>query len=137
MEVFNNKYCVLSYADKSQTLDQIWSAETENMTIEDYKNIQLNTVKQFKDNCAKRIYVYLKDFRWPIVPDIQIWTNYNIIKPLINANILKISYIVPEEFITQLSMEQTLEEDEEQKFPYKYFTNEKEARDWLLFQKNL
>ncbi len=132
MEVFRNKYCALSYTEKSQTLDQIWSAETENMTLEDYKNVQLNTVKLFEYNCAKRIYVYLKDFRWAITPDVQIWTNDNIIKPLVKAGILKISYIVPKDLIAQLSMEQTLEEDTEQKFPYKYFTTENEARNWLL-----
>lgn len=132
MEVFNDKFCVLSYMNESQTLNQIWSSETDKMTFEDYKNVQLNTVKHFKESKAKYIYVYFKDFSWRITPTVQTWTNEHIIKGLIEAGIVKISYIVPEDFIANLSMEQTLEEDEEQVFPYEYFSDEKEAREWLL-----
>ena len=46
-------------------------------------------------------------------------------------NLIKFAQINSEEFITQLSIEQ-VQDDAEGNYQKKHFTNEKEAKEWLL-----
>ena len=131
MELFKNKYCILSNNEQNKIFDQIWSENTEYMSDENYKEIQLKTIDLFKKKLAKKMFIDVKKFNFPIVPDLQKWTVENIINTLANAGILKIAYLAPTELFSQVSIEQTLKEDEEQIFPYKYFDKKESAMEWL------
>ncbi len=131
MDLFKNRYCTLSFNEMTGILDQLWTEDTQKMSIEEYQEIQKSTVSMFEQHQAKGIFVDLKKFRWGIAPPMQIWTNKNVIEPLVSAGIKKISYTVPEELVAELSVQQTLEENEDLNFPYQYFSEERLARIWL------
>lgn len=71
-----------------------------------------------------------------ISPELQQWHAKNIstqiAKTLPNPELLKVAIVVSEDFISQLSIEQTLEEHATTGEISRYFEDECEAREWLL-----
>ncbi len=113
-------------------LEQIWENEEENMTTEDYKNdmknyLNLVTAYNFKLNL-----INTKFFGYFITPEVQAWVDENIFT--ITKNIVeKIAFVVPTDIVSQISIEQTMEEANA--LGYKkvaYFNTNEEARIWLL-----
>ena len=73
----------------------------------------------------------ISDFEFIIAPDLQIWTNDNIIVKLLEAGLQKIAYVSSPDLFAQISVEQTLDEDIAQDFPSAQFKTIDDAMDWL------
>lgn len=86
----------------------------------------------FKDTRAAKMYVDMKDFQFTIIPELQTWSNEKIITEFIKGGIKKIAYLVSTSIFTQISVEQAIDEDKTGEFPYKFFDNEKSAKEWLV-----
>lgn len=67
-------------------------------------------------------------------PALQEWQNDNVGKKVVEAlgDYPKTAFIQSEDFITQLSFEQTMDETDETSGLVRYFDNELDAKSWLL-----
>ena len=79
---------------------------------------------------AKAVLIDLRQFAYTVSPDEQIWIDTQIVT--IEQNIInKQAILSPEEFIAELSVEQTMEEENAQSLTIAFFSTEKEAIEWL------
>ena len=131
MEVFKNEYATLAYNMKNEILEQIWNQASANMKDEDYKMLQNKTLTAFGEYKASKMYVDINNLHFTISPELQRWTNEQIVQGLISHGIEKIAYKVSTDIFAQISVEQALEEDNTQKFPARFFEDEFSAFNWL------
>lgn len=93
-------------------------------------------VKTFGDiieeNKPSGITADTREFLFTMTPDIQKWTAETFFPRVMNAGCKKYALQVSADVFTQVSVEQTIEEDHQQSFITKYFEDPEKARDWLL-----
>jgi hypothetical protein len=71
------------------------------------------------------------NFFFPIEPTLQIWVAETILPKIAEAGCKKIAFLTSEDFVAQLSVEQTMEERDDLSFQVRYFLSESEAFSWL------
>lgn len=76
------------------------------------------------------------NFRYAIAPDTQEWINEHIFSLYATLGFAKLALLSSKDYISNLSLEQTMECDTTNAFVTKFFTNEKEAKYWLLSSHN-
>jgi len=140
--LLENKYCSV-YLDLNLNLfEQYWHSESIHMEEEDYKETHLNIRNHLLSNTytphlhPHRFFLDNRLNFFVISPELQEWHAENISIPIAealpNPDLLKVAIIVSEDFISQLSIEQTLEENPSTGEYTKYFQEESQAREWLL-----
>jgi len=132
MEVYKSKYWSIYYDEVHKMLNPDWDEKSSELTdllykqeMEQYTQI----VEKYRPgkaliNCMKMFYVI------PI--DVQEWTNKNLFPRILAAGVNKVAIILPADIITQLSLEQVMEESMGVKFTTKYFSDSQIAKDWLI-----
>lgn len=136
--LLENKYCSI-YLDLDLNLfEQYWHSESSDMEEEDYKEPHL-IMRNHLLGKAYAPHLFFLDNRlnfFVISPELQQWHAKNIstkiAETLPNPELLKVAIVVSEDFISQLSIEQTLEEHATTGEISRYFEDEHEAREWLL-----
>jgi hypothetical protein len=73
-----------------------------------------------------------REFDFVILKDMQCWIQDNIISVLNEVGIQKWAVITTPEFISQVSIEQTIEAKKNNNFQAQYFDTEEDAMNWLL-----
>ena len=136
--LLENQYCSI-YVDLDLNLyEQYWHSESTHMVEEDYQEIHLH----IQDHLVSHAYPlrgFFLDNRenfFVISPELQAWHAENVSAKLEaalpNARELKVAIVVSEDFISQWSIEQTMEENAISGEVSGYFQDEHEAREWLL-----
>lgn len=134
MEVYKSKYLVLNYYEIDNYIEMIWLPETFYMNAEDYKKEFRKYVEIITQYKPKAVLPDTIDMKFTISPKLQEWTNKHIFTFSLSIGLDKAAFVVSEDFISQLSIEQTMDENEGKKFKTKYFTNKEDARNWILTQ---
>ncbi len=67
-----------------------------------------------------------------IIPKIQEWFVTDIFTAYENAGVKRNAFVESEEIFISISIEQTIEENENSTFETMYFDNENDAMKWLL-----
>ena len=129
--VYESEYMQLYFNSENKVIEEKWHETTKKMRAKEFKKEILTTLKYMRDNNAELYLVDTKNFIFTISVEIQEWMHKNFIVPFIQAGIKKAAFVMPEELITQLSIEQTTEEDTQNKFKRDFFTSKKEALKWL------
>ena len=132
---FTNRF----YDESKALMLSIWKPSTEAMTEIGYKQEMLLAVEHIRKHPTKYFLVYTQNFRYIISPDLQLWTVKNIAEPIVQLGVERLAYVVPHEFISSLSVEQTIEETKyvrgNRAYQFSYFEEENEAIKWLLEEK--
>jgi hypothetical protein len=102
------------------------------MTEEEYKQEFLNYLDIILKVRPKKIIPDTRNMFFPIAPELQEWTNQTIFPPSLEMGLNKAAFVISQEMIAQLSIEQTMEEHEGVKFITRYFDNKEEAKEWIL-----
>jgi len=131
----NNKYLEIHFHTETKTIELKWFSETTNMDENDYKRILLRLagfVEQYK---AKKWLGDTSQFAFPINPQLQEWTALEFNSKLVKTGLQKMALVLPEEFISQLSVGQTVDEMEvkghENQFITNHFSDVTSAKAWL------
>lgn len=133
-----NKYFE-AYFDKSLGLYELhWLEASQDMTEEEYKTLILQQIQIIKENDLFDVWQYqLLDNRFnffTMPPSLQEWQDEHIGKSILEAlgDYPKTAFIQSEDFSSQFSFEQTMDETNETNGMVKYFDNVAEAKSWLL-----
>ncbi|WP_045114620.1 hypothetical protein [Microscilla marina] len=134
----SNKYFT-AYFDVDLCLIEVyWQEESSDMTDDDYKELMGGVIQRMLDNNYLPLLRYqLLDNRsnlFTMSPELQEWQNEHVGKKVVEAigDYPKTAFIQSEDFITQLSFEQTMEETDETSGLVRYFDNVIDAKSWLL-----
>ena len=132
-EIYNSYGMIVSYLEETSFFKQSFTPETKNWTDNSYKEQFEEYAKLIREYKPLYIIVDTQNFMFSVIPEIQVWQS-NYINPLISEiGVKKIAMLMNDDFITQISIEQTLEENEENNsWETKFFSNEDEAITWLL-----
>ncbi|HAS39313.1 MAG TPA: hypothetical protein DCS93_02485 [Microscillaceae bacterium] len=140
--IIENKYTSIFFDEDLELYEQYWYPESEDMEEEEYKE----TITYMLEYITEKNYVLLnylldnRDFLFSMSPEMQEWQASNVASVLVkllekqgqSPQDIKTAIITSEDFISQLSIEQAMEENEVSELTTRYFEDEQEAREWLL-----
>jgi len=132
MEVYNSKFLHLSFFPEEEIIEMTWLPATERMTEDDYKQTSLEYLDVFLKFCPQIAIADTRTLLFPIIPELQAWTNHTIIPKCMQAGLKRIAIVINQDMILQLSVEQIMQEDEASKFQTHYFASKEAARAWCL-----
>lgn len=134
MEIlFQNIYLKLFYDSKHHLLFDEWTPETELMMEEEFKELILLRLKFIKEKKVKVALTNTKDFAFPVHPELQDWLIANSNQVEIEYGLEKHSFVMPQNFIANLGMNQFIDEvDERRLLDTAYFADIENAKQWLL-----
>ncbi|OJJ22346.1 hypothetical protein BKI52_06590 [marine bacterium AO1-C] len=129
--VFENEF-VESFVDQEKGIYcYYWKSANRAMTPEQYQaeiTRQANYILQFKPKFV------LVDFRasgFIIDPDLQGFVTQSLFQNLINVGTQKLAIIQTEDYILQLSVIQTVNEQKNTQYITQYFSSVEEAEEWF------
>ncbi len=133
MEKIHESEFINIFYDKEKSFFEFKFNDLSEMEDDTFKK-ELETQAELTEKYnPERFLFHSKNFNFAITPEVQEWTDKNIFPRYINAGVKKFAYIFSSDMISQLSIEQVMDENEASKgFQTKYFDNEKEAKEWLF-----
>lgn len=131
MEVYRSDYQVITHISDLSLLEAVWLPESKNMGEEDYKIELRKQVELVKQYGIKRELFDTKNFAFAITPELQAWTDEEIYSAKHELGVVQFALVVSEEMISQLSLEQAMEEGKAHEFKPRFFTSAQEAKEWF------
>ncbi|OJJ23015.1 hypothetical protein BKI52_01290 [marine bacterium AO1-C] len=141
VSIVESKYTSMYYDTEKKLFEQYWYPESTHMTEEEYKHIHLSWVQKLIKH-RYEIYFFLLDNRknsFVMPRELQKWHDEKITQVVIahlpDPTKIKSAVVASEDFLSQLAIEQTVKENEEVNSFVYYFSDIREARDWIMRQK--
>ncbi|EAY25973.1 hypothetical protein [Microscilla marina] len=109
-------------------------SETLHMSESEFKTLLLKWRASIFETKPRLVLVDNRELQYPISPELQLWMVENITTPILEMpSVDKFCVIVPQEFISHLSMNQLTEEVNQviKQNPVRHFDNLTEAMAWL------
>lgn len=130
MKIFESEYLQIDYESNKKIFISTWT-NSENLVDEILQNHLLSYKELVAEYQPKG--VFIKNFNYPIIPQMQTWITENIDNHPSQESIEKVAFLVSPEFYAQLSLEQFVGESNKAtpKLTNRFFINEKEALDWF------
>ena len=128
MEVYSSHILKIDYNPQKQLLT-IKRYDLKNN--EEYKESVLLIAGKIERYKPKKILVDLKDFSFPIHPEIQNWSTEIFTKLAIKIGVEKTAYLMTEDFATRIALENMIEEAKKSGVNILYTTSKEEAQKWL------
>jgi hypothetical protein len=132
--LYTNKFVEVHHNAHDQAIESTWFDTTETMHGEDYKDILLKNTEFVRSLKLINYVASMHDFKFNIVPKLQDWVANQYAPELYKAGILRYAIVVSEEFISNLSIEQAVDEVNDKNremFVIKYFKDIESARAWF------
>jgi len=132
MEIYHDDFWTISFDNEHSIITAEWSENSLNLTDDIYK-LKMEKYTQFIEQYkAQKALANCLKLGFVISPSVQEWTNNVLFPRILAVGQHSVAVVLPNEFITQLSLEQILEEEKGQKFVSRYFDNAQDARTWLI-----
>lgn len=131
MILHSSNYVEIIYEKNNSLIIDKFLSTTDKMKTEDFKKEMLIFVEKCEEYKPERELVYLLDMKYAIIPEVQEWMN-NKIFPKYKNIIKRMAFLMPEDLLSQMSVEQTMEEETGEGFTQAYFDGEQKARKWLM-----
>lgn len=133
MIIFKTPYREVEYIATHGLILNHWTEECANLTDEllkkDFEGYVEKVITLYK---PELIYHNVSKAYYPMNPDLQNWINTNVNAKAIAYGARKFAFVLPEDIFTQISIQQTVEEDVvKNKVAIAYFDEEPKAIQWL------
>jgi hypothetical protein len=127
--LFANDFISIEYMPEIGVVRATWTKKTSEMYTEDFQTCIKEIWKAVREKLPKGFMGDTRNFGFTIPPETQEWYGTNIKDTF--SNTPKIAMLMSSEFISQLSIEQTIEEDKNTGVTTRYFDDENQALQWL------
>lgn len=129
MEIFKSDYKTTEYDEHLSVIINRWTdVPMDDSIFQEEILIWLDFIEQYR---PIGLVADTKKFNFLISVEMQEWTNTVVFPRIIAAGVEKFALVVSEDIITQLALEQTMDEEKTGAFVSKYFENEADALKWL------
>ena len=129
--LFTNIYVTYYFDSENSCVEEHWKKETEQMTSEGIKDAMNALCMIFENHHASAFLSNAKDFYFRISPPMQKWIDDTVAPVAIKNGMKKIARVLSDDFISQLSLEQFVEEQRTASVRNKFFKTLDEARLWI------
>lgn len=130
-DLYTSKYVTHALDEKSSIMFTYWLSETHEMTEEEYKVEALTQKELMETHKVKYQYADIQSFAFTISLELQEWTNHNVFVDRYEEY-EKTAIIISQDYIAQLSVELTIDENSYVPVNVKYFAEKEKAMNWLL-----
>ena len=130
-QIFRNNYLNIQIDQQNSIFYWEWSRETYRMSEDDFVKYSNKILEFVLQNQCKYGVENAIDFRFIISPDIQKLIAQRVIEKG-RGSFKKLAHVVSSDFVSKLSVEQLWKEYERYNFQERYFSDTKEAMDWVL-----
>ena len=134
MEIYKSKYIIRRFDANRNIMYSTWLSNTEGMRTDEFKAEMLNLPAHIGQYGAKFLLSNLQNLRFPIDPTLQLWIAETISPKFAEMGLRKQAMVLPEEFISQIALQQTIEEVEhaDHEHQSRFFSSEADAEKWLV-----
>jgi hypothetical protein len=132
IEIYQSLILHLFYSPDTHLLKQVFTESSKNMDWPEYQQELARTAEYLSNYRPSLLLVDARKFEFVILKDMQGWIQENVIAVLNDIGVQKWAVISTPEFISQVSIEQTIESKRENNFQAQYFDREEDAMNWLL-----
>ncbi|OJJ22383.1 hypothetical protein BKI52_06790 [marine bacterium AO1-C] len=130
--VYESKYLKVAHHQTEQMFHYVFNEKTWNMTAEEYLLHLQDFIKIIRKYRPKRILGDMADFNFVIPPELQEWIDQHLFSVYAEIGFEKIAILLSTQYITNLSIQQTMEEDSTLAFKSEYFEDTEAAKEWLM-----
>ncbi len=130
MLLFEDQFISIAYQAEKQLLFASWTPASENLSDEHFKAINKMYIEFVEKYEVKNFLLNTENFLFSITVELQHWVGEHILLNLKEMGLQKVAFIVSKEFIAQLSIELTMQENPNL-MSVAYFDNQEEAQKWL------
>jgi hypothetical protein len=134
--LIKNEYLTVTWNQPHQLIVLDWTPKTYHMNDDEFKQ-NMNQISHFVQQYQiKHFLANTVAFDYVITPDVQDWVASVFNLKLMQAGLQKMAVVMPLDYFTQTSVQQTLKEMEKQNqgraFESLYFGDLQLAHNWLL-----
>ena len=126
-----SKFIDIEFDDADKLIKLIWKIETDGMTSSDFRE-EMEAYAEFFNLQPKLVLHEMRDMRFGIAPDDQIWLDNNINTKGVEAGVKKAAFVLSTDIFASVSVQQASSEKNIQPVEVEYFDSEAEAHNWLL-----
>ena len=132
IEIYHSLIHDLFYSPDTHLLKQVFTEKSKQMNWPQYQH-ELTKTAEFLNNYRQSLLlVDARKFDFVILKDMQGWIQDHVISVLNDVGVQKWAVIGTPEFVSQVSIEQTIETKKNNYFQAQYFDSEDDAMQWLL-----
>ena len=132
--ITKDRYNEIKFDESAHLHYHIMKDATSDMSEEELRNILFVWKESVFKLRPKFLLIDSRDLNFPISPDFQDWITDNIAQPVANLEeVKKVCYVIPDEFISKLSITQLTDEHKEAvtNSKFKYVTTVEAAMQWF------
>ncbi len=130
MEIYRSRFCTTEFDVRHSLLKQVWFRESQFLTDSLYQKEILIYAEYLNEFSPTKTLTNLKDFYFIITPFLQSWHMKTV--DFYVKSVKKNAIIMSVDLFTQVSVQQTLDENIEIMLFTRYFSSEEEAMIWIL-----
>lgn len=131
MELYKDEFVTYSLSHEGKVLAQDWTPATAQLEDDNFQHLMTTLVGLVERHKPQGLLVNTQQFQYLLTPSMQTWSAEHVLAKHSQNGVKKMALIVSQEMITQLSIEQTLEENTALGFANRYFSDIAEAEAWL------
>ncbi|HYE55096.1 MAG TPA: hypothetical protein VD996_09645 [Chitinophagaceae bacterium] len=130
-ELHRSAYEFIEFYPEQSLVKYVVTRESRDMVWPDMQHALLQFARILRQTKPENVLVDAVHFEHLLFKDMQKWINDNLIIAMNEVKLKKWAIIVPHQFLTQVSIEQTMAANPSNTFEAQYFEEEEEARLWL------
>jgi len=132
MKVHESEFLTLSVFKEEKLIEVTWKMASARMSVRQFKEEFLNYLKIILEFRPQKNISDTREMQFLITPSLQEWTNEHIFPVSLEIGLNKVAMVVSKALISQISIEQTMEEAGGKKFITRYFEDKAAAMNWIL-----
>ena len=130
-QVYKSKFLSVEYDKDNSLIVSTWSIKSVQLKSETLKEEMLERMKYIEKYRPRKVLVNAKFFFFRLPPSIQTWMNEEILNRYYEAGIEKMAFIISNDLVAQISIEQAIQENETSTYQIRYFDSIEKAKVWL------
>lgn len=129
-----SKYLEAFYDVDLEMVELYWKESSEHMEDHEYQTLTKELLNNVNGRKISNQLLDNRQFLFSMSPALQEWSEKEISSKMFAQNPeVRVAVLTSQDFITQLSIEQAIEEDNNSSDEnVRYFEDEQEAKEWLL-----
>ena len=130
-ELYRSAYQRIEFDPESSLLKRVLTVQADNNNWPEQQLEWQQYASLVRNYQPESIIVDARKFEFLLLTDMQEWINRNVIAVYNDINLKKWAIVIPQQFLQQVSIEQTIEANPANTFKTQYFETEQEAMAWV------
>lgn len=129
-KIYQTSYVTATWDGDLKLLKTVWVTPPV-MDEMLYRNEVIQYFSSVDEKSPDFVLINAQNAEYNVLPETQVWMVENHFPVYVKTQLKKMAVIVSKDFITQLSLEQTIQEAKESPFETAYFDEEQKAMEWF------